>query len=90
MVDVNFFSFSESEILYYGFLGYPKCFFSECLELFPNFGHISVDLGDVIPLVVSDVHSLRKFIYLFILSLRVLLSELVAWCLPEMHDETHK
>ena len=63
--------------------------FSERMELFPDFHHIFVGPSDVIPLAVSDVHPLRKLIYLFILFLGVLPIEIVALHLPEMHDETH-
>ena len=64
--------------------------FSECLELFPDFKHISVAPSNIIPLVVFDVRPPRKPIYLFVLSLEVLPSEFVALHLPEMHDETYK
>ena len=57
------------------------------MELFSDF---LVGSNDVISLAVSDVHPLRKSIYLFVLSLGVFPSEYVALHLPEMHDETHK
>ena len=57
---------------------------------FLTFGHIFVGPSDVISVAVSDVRPPRKLIYLFFLSLRVLLIELVASHLPEMHDEAHK
>ena len=38
--------------------------FSECLELFSDFGHIFVGLNDVIPLAVSAIRPSRKPIYL--------------------------
>ena len=63
-------------------------YFSECLELFSDFRHISVGPSDVIPLAVSDV--CPKPIYLFILFLGVLPNEFVTLHLPEMHDETYK
>ena len=44
--------------------------------------------SDVISLAVSDVRPLKKFIYLSVLSLGVLLSEFVVLHLPEMPDET--
>ena len=79
------------EVLYYGSSCYPSVSsFINCLELFPDFSHISVSPNDVIPLAVSDVHPLRKPIYLFVLFLGVLPSEFVALHLPKMHDETHK
>jgi len=61
--------------------------FSECLELFPNFDHIFVGPSDVILLAISDLHSPKKLIYLFVLPLRVLLSESVALRLSDIHDE---
>ena len=45
--------------------------FSECMELFSDFGHISVDPSDVIPLAIRN-----PFIF-FVLSLGVLPSELL-------------
>ena len=57
----------------------PSIFsFSECLELFFDFGHFSVDHSDVILLAVSNVDPHKKLIYRFALSLRVLPSEFVA------------
>ena len=92
VVAPSFSSFSESVKL---FTMIPRVSpiissFSDSLELFSGFGHISVGPSDVIPLVVSDVHPLRKLIYLFVISFEILLSELVALHLPEMHDESHK
>ena len=71
-------------------MGCFKCFFSGCLELFSDFSHISIGHSDVILLAVSDLCPFKKLIYLFVLSLGVLPSELVALYLPEMHDENHK
>ena len=39
-------------------------FFSECLELFSNFRHISIGPNDVIPLAISVIRPPKKFIYL--------------------------
>ena len=65
--------------------------FSECLELFSDFGHIFVGSSDIIPLVVSNVRPPRKKpIYLFVISLGLLPSELVALHFPEIHDEIRK
>jgi len=64
--------------------------FSECLELFLDFCYISVGPSDIIPLAISDLCLSRKFIYLFVLSLRVLPSEFVALYLLEMHDDICK
>ena len=63
--------------------------FSERMELFPDFRHISVGPNDVIPLVVSDVRPPKKPTYFFVLSLGVLPSEFVELRLSEMH-ETNK
>jgi len=63
--------------------------FSNYLELFSDFDHISVSSSDVIPLTVSNIRPPREFVYLFVLSLGVLPSEFVTLHLPEMHDETH-
>ena len=67
------------------------------MELFSDFGHVSVGPSDVIPsmillvsLLLVSVRLLRRPIYLFVLFLGVLLSEFVALHLPEMHDKTYK
>ena len=65
-------------------------FFSEYLELFSDFRHISVSLSDSIPLAVSDVRPPRKCIYLFVLSLGVLPNEFLVLHLPKIHDKIHK
>ena len=64
------------------FLLLTKVFFSDS-------GHIFVGPTDI-PLAVPDVRLPRKYIYLFVLSLRVLPSEFVTLHLSEMHYETHK
>ena len=51
--------------------------FSERMELFPDFRHISVGPNDVIPLVVSDVRPPKKPTYFFVLSLEILPGEFV-------------
>ena len=64
--------------------------FNECLELFLDFGYISIGPSVDIPLLVSNVRPPRKSIYLSVLSLGVLPSEFVALHLLEMHDVTYK
>ena len=64
--------------------------FSECLELFFDFGHISVSPSDVIPIATSYVRPPRKCIYLFVLSLGVLPNEFLVLHLPEIHDKIHR
>jgi len=64
--------------------------FSEYLELFLDFSHLSVSLSDVIPLAISDVRPPRKLIYLFVLSLGVTPSEYDALHLLVTHDEISK
>jgi len=60
---------------------------SECLKFFSEFLQISVDPSNAILLAVFDVHPLRKYIYLFFLSLRVRPSKFDALHVPVMHDE---
>ena len=56
-------------------------FFSECLEIFSDFHHISVGPSNVIPLDVFDVRPHRKSIYLIFVFVRILVSLLHCICL---------
>ena len=57
MVTLNFFSSSESMKFFTMIYQVTPSvsFFSECLKLFLDFGHTSIGLSDVAPLVISDV-----------------------------------
>jgi len=85
----NFSSSSESVkffiVLHHDTLSVSS--FSEYLELFSDFNHISVALIDVILLVVSDVCPRRKLIYLCVISLEVTPSESDALYLLTTHGE---
>ena len=59
--------------------------FNICLELFSDIHYVFVGPSDVISLLVSDVRHPRKLIYLLVLSLEVLSSELLHFiCLDYM------